>query len=374
MLKSLKASLLTATLAGASGGMAAAQDLVGDPAAGEAAFRACAACHAVGEGAANRVGPQLNDLIGRTAGGVEGYAYSDAMAEAGEAGMVWDHETLADFLADPRGTVSGTKMAFGGMTDEQKLADLIAYLETFSSGDAADASEPAEEAAAAVTQEAQGASDVQGGAVPMNERPSPGDHGVFGLGRPATEAEIAAWDIDVRPDGKGLPEGSGTVLEGEQVYFDQCAMCHGDFGEGIGRWPVIAGGMDTLQDDRPEKTVGSYWPHVSTVYDYIRRAMPFGNARSLTDDEVYAVTAYVLYLNDIVREEDFELSNENLASIELPNAGNFIEDDRFEEAHYADKDPCMSDCGEGPAEITMRAQVLDVTPEAEGGEGGGGID
>lgn len=369
MLKSLEASLLAVTLAGASGGMAMAQDLVGDPAAGEAAFRACAACHAVGEDAANRIGPQLNDLIGREAGGLDGYAYSDAMAEAGAAGMVWDHETLADFLADPRGTVSGTKMAFGGMTDEQKLADLIAYLETFSSGDTAEVAEPAGEEA-----EAGDMGEAQAAAVPLGERPGPGEHGVFGLGRPATDAEIAAWDIDVRPDGKGLPEGSGTVLEGEQVYFDQCAMCHGDFGEGLGRWPAVAGGMGTLEDDRPDKTVGSYWPHVSTVYDYIRRAMPFGNARSLTDDEVYAVTAYVLYLNDIVRDEDFELSKENLASIELPNEGNFIEDARFEEAHYADKDPCMSDCGEGPAEITMRAQVLDVTPEAEGGEGGGGID
>jgi cytochrome c len=160
--------------------------------------------------------------------------------------------------------------------------------------------------------------------------------------------EVAAWDIDIRPDGQGLPEGSGTVADGEVLYTDNCAMCHGDFGEAVDRWPVLAGGHDTLTDDRPEKTIGSYWPYLSTVYDYVRRAMPFGNARSLSDDEVYAITAYLLYLNDLVDDEEFELSKENFLDIRLPNEENFIADDRAEEAHYAQKsEPCMTDCKPG---------------------------
>lgn len=188
--------------------------------------------------------------------------------------------------------------------------------------------------------------------------------GKFGIGREATPEEVAAWDIDVRPDGLGLPEGRGTAAEGMAIYDENCASCHGDFGEAVDRWPVLAGGQGTLENERPEKTIGSYWPYLSTVYDYVRRAMPFGNARSLSDDDVYALTAYLLYLNDIVDDEDFELSKENFTSIKLPNADNFIEDDRESEPHYADKsDPCMSDCKPGKAEVKMHAAVLDVTPE-----------
>lgn len=193
----------------------------------------------------------------------------------------------------------------------------------------------------------------------------------FHLGRPATEAEIKAWDTDVRPDGKGLPEGRGTVAQGEVLYTDNCAACHGDFGEGVGRWPVLAGGEGTLDRERPEKTIGSYWPYLSTVFDYINRAMPFGNARSLSSDDVYALTAYVLYLNDVVTDEDFELSKESFAEVTMPNADNFIADDREREQHYiADTDPCMKDCKPEPVKITMRAQVLDVTPAGGGDESG----
>ncbi|MCG8272623.1 cytochrome c [Aquamicrobium sp. NLF2-7] len=200
--------------------------------------------------------------------------------------------------------------------------------------------------------------------------------GKFGIGREATPEEVAAWDIDVRPDGLGLPEGRGTAAEGMAIYDENCASCHGDFGEAVDRWPVLAGGQGTLENERPEKTIGSYWPHLSTVYDYVRRAMPFGNARSLSDDDVYALTAYLLYLNDIVDDEDFELSKENFTSIKLPNADNFIEDDRESEPHYADKsDPCMSDCKPGKAEVKMHAAVLDVTPEnADDSAPQGGID
>lgn len=188
--------------------------------------------------------------------------------------------------------------------------------------------------------------------------------GPLKLGRVATAEEIAAWDIDIRPDGLGLPEGSGTVAEGEILYSDNCAACHGDFGEAVGRWPVLAGGQGTLAGERPVKTIGSYWPYLSTVFDYVRRAMPFGNARSLTDDDVYAITAYLLYLNDVVTDDDFELSKANFKDIRLENQDSFVADDRLSEPHYAQKkEPCMTGCKPGPVRITARAQVLDVTPD-----------
>ena len=183
----------------------------------------------------------------------------------------------------------------------------------------------------------------------------------LGLGRVATKDEVAAWDIDIRPDGAGLPPGSGSVMAGEEVYVERCAACHGDFGEAVGRWPVLAGGQDTLAEDDPVKTVGSYWPYLSTVWDYVHRAMPFGDAQSLTDDEVYAITAYILYLNDLV-DDDFELTQQNFAEVVMPNAEGFYPDDRMETAVWKNRAPCMTDC-KPTVEITGRARVLDVTPD-----------
>ncbi|MDJ0895548.1 MAG: c-type cytochrome [Alphaproteobacteria bacterium] len=183
----------------------------------------------------------------------------------------------------------------------------------------------------------------------------------LGIGRPATEAEIAAWDIDIRPDGAGLPEGSGSVADGEELFNDLCAVCHGDFGEGVDRWPVLAGGDDTLATEDPVKTVGSYWPYLSTVWDYVHRAMPFGDAQSLTDDEVYAITAYILYLNDLV-DDDFELSKQNFAEARLPNEEGFFPDDREQSAVWQNREPCMENCKDA-VEITARARVIDVTPD-----------
>ncbi|CTQ51223.1 c-type cytochrome [Jannaschia donghaensis] len=196
------------------------------------------------------------------------------------------------------------------------------------------------------------------------QQTAPADTVVFDLGRPATAAEIAAWDIDIRPDGAGLPDGSGDVWTGEDLYIDNCAVCHGDFGEAIGRWPVLAGGQGSLTNDRPVKTIGSYWPYLSTVYDYVNRAMPFGNAQSLTDDEVYAVTAYLLYLNDLV-DDDFVLDRETLSTFEMPNRDAFYMDDRAD-TEYAifTGEPCMENCKD-TVEITARAAVVDVTPEDE---------
>lgn len=186
-----------------------------------------------------------------------------------------------------------------------------------------------------------------------------------GLGRPALPQEIAAWDIDVRPDGQGLPAGRGSVKQGETIFIEQCAVCHGDFGEGAGRWPVLAGGAGSLKSESPEKTIGSFWPHASTVWDYVYRSMPFGNGQSLTHDETYAVTAYLLHLNDLVKE-DFELSKENFAKVKLPNAANFYDDDReTTEKAFWRKDPCMSNCKPEPARVTGRARMLDVTPDSK---------
>jgi cytochrome c len=187
----------------------------------------------------------------------------------------------------------------------------------------------------------------------------------FGLGRDALPEEIAAWDLDVSPDGTGLPPGSGDVLTGEEVFAEQCAACHGDFAEGVDNWPKLAGGWGTLADDDPLKTVGSYWPYLSTTWDYINRSMPFGNAQSLTPDEVYAMVAYILYSNDLV-DEDFVLSDENFAAFEMPNAGGFIVDDRIATEHSKWVGaPCMEKCKD-TVEVTMRAMVLDVTPVEAG--------
>jgi cytochrome c len=184
-----------------------------------------------------------------------------------------------------------------------------------------------------------------------------------GIGREATAGEIAGWDIDILPDGTGAPAGRGTVADGEELFVLYCAVCHGDFGEGAGRWPQLAGGAGSLGSHDPIKTVGSYWPYASTLVDYVYRAMPFGYAQSLTPDEAYAVSAYILWLGDVVLDDDFELSHENLGQIAMPNADGFFMDDReTAEAHFWDA-PCMAACGEGAAEITMRAAVLDVTPE-----------
>ena len=145
----------------------------------------------------------------------------------------------------------------------------------------------------------------------------------FNLGKIATKTEIAGWDIDVRPDGLGAPLGSGSAIKGEEVYAEQCASCHGDFGEGLDRWPELVGGEDSLDTHDPVKTTGSYWPYASTMYDYIYRAMPFGVAQSLTHDETYQVVAYLLYMNEII-DEDFVLNDKNIGKIKMPNVEGFL--------------------------------------------------
>ena len=183
--------------------------------------------------------------------------------------------------------------------------------------------------------------------------------GGYGIGQPATDAEIAGWDIDIRPDGKGLPPGSGSVEDGEMMYEEKCASCHGSFGEGVGRYPVLSGGEGTLTDERPEKTVGSFWPYASTLWDYINRAMPFPQPQSMSVEEVYAITAYVLYLNDLV-EDDFVLTADNLASIEMPNRDGFFFDDRPDTSNTG----CMKDCKD-PASIRITSEPAIATLQVE---------
>ena len=186
-----------------------------------------------------------------------------------------------------------------------------------------------------------------------------------GLGREALPEEIAAWNWDVSPDGTGLPPGAGSVEDGEMLFSDNCAVCHGEFAEGVDNWPKLAGGDGTLANKDPVKTVGSYWPYLSTVWDYAHRSMPFGNAQSLPVDDTYAIVAYILYSNNLV-EDDFVLSDENFLEVEMPNAGGFIVDDRAESEYPVFTTRCMENCKE-TVEITMRAAVLDVTPDL--GEG-----
>lgn len=178
----------------------------------------------------------------------------------------------------------------------------------------------------------------------------------YNVGKTATPEEIAGWDIDIRPDGKGLPIGEGSVEDGEVLYEQICASCHGLFGEGAGRWPVLAGGKGTLKDARPTKTVGSYWPYASTLYDYIRRAMPFTAPRSLTDEQTYQLTAYVLYLNELV-DDDFVLTHENLAQIEMPNKDGFFVDPRPDVKNIR----CMQACDD-PKTMTIEGTLKGITP------------
>src|SRR5687768_13342808 len=142
------------------------------------------------------------------------------------------------------------------------------------------------------------------------------------LGKPATAAQIAGWDISVGPDGVGLPPGSGTAARGAAVYEQKCQSCHGAKGAGQPNDRLV-GGQGTLASTAPVRTIGSYWPYATTVFDYVRRSMPYHQPQSLTDDEVYAVTAYLLNLNGIIGESD-EINARTLPKVKMPNQANFI--------------------------------------------------
>ena len=221
-------------------------------------------------------------------------------------------------------------------------------------------------------------------------------------GRVPTANELKAWDTDIMPDGTGLPEGSGSVEEGDELYEDQCAVCHGDFGAGGTGYPVLSGGtLESLKNQRtcpgndaPKRTIGSYWPQASTLIWYIRDAMPYAHPKSLTDDELYALTAYLLAVNNIVidgeeMDDDYVLNREKFLKIKMPNRDGFVPDidgpNGIENvrAFFADRKNigavgvrCMTNC---PEEKVMRigneitnvvpayAQVKDLPPKKAGG-------
>ncbi len=142
------------------------------------------------------------------------------------------------------------------------------------------------------------------------------------FGQPVTQADIAAWDISIGPDGAGLPPGKGTVQQGETVYAAKCQACHGEKGAG-GPNDRLVGGAGTIAPDKaPVKTVGSYWPYATTLFDYVRRAMPWDRPKSLSDEEVYSVAAYVLYLNGVIKQNDV-LDAQSLPKVKMPNRDGF---------------------------------------------------
>jgi cytochrome c len=160
----------------------------------------------------------------------------------------------------------------------------------------------------------------------------------YGIGRAATPAEIAGWNIDVDRYGNNLPPGSGSVSRGHDVFDQQCAACHGTKGEG-GVGDQLVGGQGTIATSKPVKTVGSYWPYAPTLFDYIRRAMPQNAPESLSNDDVYAVSAYILNLNELL-PADATLDARALAAIKMPNRSMFVGDPRPDVKNPA----CMTGC------------------------------
>jgi len=148
----------------------------------------------------------------------------------------------------------------------------------------------------------------------------------YGLGHAPTDQEVQHWDIDVSPTGDGLPSGQGTVNHGAAVFAEKCASCHGASGQ-EGPMDRLVGGEGTLDTQQPSKTIGSYWPYATTLYDYIHRAMPFNAPQSLTNDEVYAVVAWLLNQNGII-PTDMVLDAKTLPTVDMPNRNGFVPDPR----------------------------------------------
>lgn len=160
----------------------------------------------------------------------------------------------------------------------------------------------------------------------MANRPAHEETARLGLGQPATAADIRLWNIDVTPSGEGLPPGRGTVPQGATVYAAKCAKCHGASGT-EGPMDRLVGGQHSLATTAPVKTIGSYWPYATTLYDYIHRAMPFDAPQSLTPEEVYSVTAWLLYQNGIIAENAV-IDSATLSAVQMPNRHGFVPDPR----------------------------------------------
>jgi len=211
--------------------------------------------------------------------------------------------------------------------------------------------------------------------------------GFSAVGREATKNEIKAWNNDVMPDGTGLPEGKGSVEQGDELFAAQCAMCHGEFGMGGKGYPTLVGGNGSLKnqlldptagDEPPVRTIGSYWPQASTLFWYIKSAMPFPHPKSLSNDEVYAITAYLLSVNEIQidgedLEDEYILDRDKFLKIKMPNQDGFYpnvdggvgatEVAKFlkDQKNYGAGTRCMKECKELP--VVKISHVLDdVSP------------
>jgi hypothetical protein len=192
------------------------------------------------------------------------------------------------------------------------------------------------------------------------------------IGAIVDEKVYAAWDIDVKPDGHGLPRGQGDAKTGKALFLQNCAKCHGDSDDnfkGRTKYPIIASFPTLVGDDPPLKpaspsdvpaqTVGSYWPYSSTLFDYIRRAMPFWHPQSLADNEVYSIAAYILHQNDIVDENKI-LNHKNFATIAMPNRQGFVCDPRPDTYNVR----CMKDCSVAETDSTA-AKVTSHTENSD---------
>ncbi len=214
----------------------------------------------------------------------------------------------------------------------------------------------------------------------------------YTYGRKPTPNEIKAWDIDVMPDGTGLPEGHGTVEEGETVYEEKCQSCHGDFGSGGGGYPALSKGnayelheslkyqRTTPDSDGPVRVFGTYWPYASTLWWYIKTGMPHPAPLSLSDDEVYALTAYIISLNELKidgeeLDEEYDLNREKLLKLQMPNKDGFVpkidgpeglENVRkfFNDySNYGNGTRCMKECFEGkPKVVRIQVEMKDFSP------------
>jgi S-disulfanyl-L-cysteine oxidoreductase SoxD len=173
-------------------------------------------------------------------------------------------------------------------------------------------------------------------ASPQEAAKSPAFEKPLGIGQTPTEELVKAWNIDIAPDGANLPGGSGSVAQGRQIFADTCAACHGEHGT-EGPMDRLVGGRGTLDTRKPIMTVGSYWPYATTLYDYIRRAMPLNAPQSLNADQVYAVTAYILNMNKII-PDDAVLNKHALPEIKMPNR------DGFERTEAPKGAACMTRC------------------------------
>lgn len=186
--------------------------------------------------------------------------------------------------------------------------------------------------------------------------------GYYGYGTALTQVQIDGWSMGVRPDGQGLPPGHGSVSDGDEIYQAVCAACHGTFGEGAARYPKLAG-EGSLTGDRPEPLVGNYWPYATALFDYINRAMPFPAPHSLAPDQVYAVTAYVLNLNNVV-PDSFVADRVTLPQVKMPNRDGFTWTDPRPDTHNT---TCMQNCVPPDAvKITSTAEGKGITPRTTG--------